>query len=94
MTILILKELLGKKKSKDDTMNDTDLKKVHHFPIYPRYSRFYRNKGFITIFIGEQGGTHWVSFLKKDKKNLASLIPLVDILMNFFSTITKTNHSS
>ena len=43
-------------------MNESELQKVSDYPIYPRDSRKYSNKGFVNIDNGEQGGFHSTAF--------------------------------
>ena len=54
---------------KDDTMNESQLQRVYNYPIYPRDSKIYSNKGFINIDNWSQGGTHWTAFIVKDNKS-------------------------
>ena len=48
-------------------MNESGLQRVYEFPIYPRDSKLYSDKGFVNIDNGSQGGTHWTCFIVKDK---------------------------
>ena len=50
-------------------MNESKLQKVYNYPIYPRDSIIYSDKGFVNIDNGSQGGTHWTCFIEKDKKS-------------------------
>jgi len=68
MKILTFKDFM-KKKLKNDTMNESQLQRVYNYPIYPRDSKIYSNKGFINIDNGSQGGTHWTAFIVKDNKS-------------------------
>ena len=49
-------------------MNESDLRKVYFYPIYPRDSKIYSDKGFVNFDIGEECGTHWTCFMIKDNK--------------------------
>ena len=49
-------------------MNESDLQKIYNYPIYPRDSKIYSDKGFVNMDNGSRGGTHWTCFLVKDKK--------------------------
>ena len=51
---------------KDDTMNESDLKAVSNYPINPRDSNFYSDKGFVNIDNGSHGGTHCVCSIVND----------------------------
>ena len=42
---------------------------MYNYPIYPRDSKIYSNKGFVNIDNGSQGGTHWTCFIVKDNKS-------------------------
>ena len=51
---------------KNDIMNESQLQKVYNYPIYPRDSRIYSDRGFVKMDNGSQGGTHWTCFIVKD----------------------------
>ena len=40
-------------------MNESELKRVYNYKIYPRASKIYLVKGFINIDNGSMGGSHW-----------------------------------
>ena len=69
MIILSFIAFMTKHKLEDDTMNESDLQKVHIYRIYPRNSRIISDKGFVNKDDGSQGGTHWTCFSKKDHKS-------------------------
>ena len=69
MKILFFKDFMRKYNLKYDTMNESKLKRVYIYPIYPRDSRLYSDKGFVNIDVGSQGGSHWICFIKKDNKS-------------------------
>ena len=69
MTILNFKDFIKKYKLRNHTMNETELKRVYKHPIYPRDIKIYSDKGFVNIYNGSQGGTHWTCFLVKDNKS-------------------------
>ena len=50
-------------------MTESELQIIYNYPIYPRDSKINSDKGFVNIDNGSQGGTHWVSFIVKDKKS-------------------------
>ena len=50
-------------------MNENDLQRVYIYPIYPRGSKIYTDKRFISIDDGRVGGSHWNCFIVKDKKS-------------------------
>ena len=66
-------------------MNESQLQRVYNYPIYPRDSKIYSDKGFVGIDNGTQGGIHWTGFYIKDKKSFIST-RLDFNLMNFFSS--------
>ena len=41
---------------KDNTMNESDLQSVFNYPIYPRDSKIFSDKGFVNIDNGSMGG--------------------------------------
>ena len=50
-------------------MNDSQLQKIYIYPMYPRESKIYSDKGFVNIDNVSQGGSHWVCFVVKDNKS-------------------------
>ena len=68
MKTLNFRDFMKKNKLKNDTMTESELQRVFNYPIYPRDSKIYSNKGFDNIDNGSQGGTHWTCFIVKDKK--------------------------
>ena len=50
-------------------MNEYQLQKVYNYPIYPRDSKIYSDKGFVKLDNGSQGGTRWTCFIVKDNKS-------------------------
>ena len=54
-------------KLKNDIMKESQLQKIYNYPIYPRDSKIYSDKGFVNIDDGSQGGSHWTCFIIKDK---------------------------
>ena len=69
MKVLNFNDLMKKNTLKNDTMNECDLQKTYNFPLYPRDSKIYSDKGFVSIENGSQGGTHWTCFIIKDRKS-------------------------
>ena len=69
MKVLIFKDFMKKFKLKNDTMNESQLQRVYNYKIYPRDSKIYSDKGFVTIDNGSQGGTHWTCFIVTDNKS-------------------------
>ena len=50
-------------------MNESQLQKIYNYPIYPRDSKLYSDKGFVNIDNGSPGGTHWTCFIVKGIKS-------------------------
>ena len=69
MKILNFKGFMKKYKLKEDTMNGTQLQKTYNYPISPRYSKIYFDRGFVNIGNGSMGGSHWTCFIVKDEKS-------------------------
>ena len=69
MKVLNFKDFMKKYKLKNDTMNESELQRVYNYPIYPRDSKIYSDKGFANIDNGFQGGSHWTCFIVKDNKS-------------------------
>ena len=68
MKIIYFKVFM-KKNLKNDTVNESQLQRVFNYPIYPRDSNIYSNKGFVNIDNGSQGGSHWTAFYVKNNKS-------------------------
>ena len=49
-------------------MTESDLQELYIYPINPRNSKIYSDKGFVNIDNGARGGTHWTCFMVKDNK--------------------------
>ena len=69
MKILNFKDFMKKCKLKNKTMNESELQRVYNYPIYPRDSKIYSDRGFINIDNGSRGGSHWTCFIVKDNKS-------------------------
>ena len=69
MKILNFKDFMKKYNLKNKTMNESELQRVYNYPIYPRDSKIYSDKGFVNIDSGIMGGTHWSCFIVKDNKS-------------------------
>ena len=69
MKILNFKDFMKKYKLKNTTMNEFELQKIYNYPIYPRDSKIYSDRGFVNIDDGSQGGSHWTCFIVKDNKS-------------------------
>ena len=69
MKVLYLKDSIKKYNLKDNTMGESQLQKLYNYPIYPRDSKIYSDRGFVIIYSGSQGGTHWTCFIVKDNKS-------------------------
>ena len=54
---------------KTDTMNESQLQRIYNYPIYPRDSKIYSDKGFVNIDNGSMSGSHWTCFFVKDNKS-------------------------
>ena len=69
MKKLNFKDFMKKYNLKNKTMNESELQRVYNYPIYPRDSKKYSDKGFVNIDNGIMGGTHWTCFILKDNKS-------------------------
>ena len=69
MKVLNFKDFMKKNKLKNDTMNESQLQKIYNYPIYPRDSKIYSDRGFVIIDNGFKGGTHCTCFIVKDNKS-------------------------
>ena len=59
---------MEKQNFKNETMNESDLKRIDNYPICPRDLKFISDKGFVNIHNGSQGRAHWCCFTVKDNK--------------------------
>ena len=66
MKVLNFKEFMKKYNLKNDTMNESELQRVYNYPIYPKDSKIYSDKGFVNIGDYRNGGSHWCAFYIKD----------------------------
>ena len=69
MNVLNFKHFMKKYNLKDDTLNESEIQRIYNYPIYPRGSKIFSDKGFVNTDNGSQGGTHWTCFIVKDKKS-------------------------
>ena len=69
MKVLKFKNSSKKNKLKSDTMNKSELQRVYNYPIYPRDSKRYSDRGFVNIDNGSQDGTQWTDFYVKNNKS-------------------------
>ena len=69
MKVLNFKDFIKKINLKNDTMNESQLQIIYNYPIYPRVSKIFSDKGFVNIDNGSQGGTHWTCFIVKYNKS-------------------------
>ena len=66
MKLLSFKDFMKKHILKSDTMKESELQRIYRYPIYPRDSTIYSDKGIIKIDDGSQNCTHWCVFYIKD----------------------------
>ena len=69
MKFLSFRDFMKKYKLKNDTMNESQLRKVYKYPIYPRDSKNSSDKRYVNIDNGSMNGTHWCAFYVKDHKS-------------------------
>ena len=72
MKVLNSKDFMKKYNLKNDTMNESELQRIHNSPVYPRDAKIYSDRGFVNIDNGSQGGTHWACFMVKEKNPIIS----------------------
>ena len=58
MKILTFEDFLKNYNLKNNTMNESELQRIYNYPIYPRGSKIYSDKGFVNIDDGSRGGSH------------------------------------
>ena len=69
MNLLNFKVFMKKNIIKNDTMNESQLQKKYNYPIYPRNSKIYSDRGFVNRNNGSQSGTYWTCFIVKNNKS-------------------------
>ena len=69
MRILNFKHFMKTYTLKNDTMNESELQSFYNYPIYPRDSKIFSDKGFVNLDDGSQGGTHWTCFIVNDNRS-------------------------
>ena len=69
MNVLNFKDFMKKYNLKNDTMNESQLQRIYNYPIYPRDSKIYSDRGFVNIDDGRMGGSHWTCFVVRDNKS-------------------------
>ena len=69
MEALNIKVFMKKYNSKNDTMNESEVKRNYIYPIYPRDSKIITDKGFINLDDGRMRATHWTCFTVKGTKS-------------------------
>ena len=50
-------------------MNESELRRVYNYNIYPRDSKIHSDKGVVNIDDGRMGGSHWTCFIVEDNKS-------------------------
>ena len=68
MKVLYFKDFMKKYNLKKDTMNESEIRRVYNYSIYPRDRKIDSDKGFVNIDDGSQGGSHWTCFIVKGNK--------------------------
>ena len=71
-------DFMEKYNLKDITMNESELERVYKNPIYPKNSKKYSDKGFVTIDNESQGGTHWTAFYVKITNHITLIVSVVN----------------
>ena len=69
MKISNFKDFMETHNLKNNTMNESELQKIYNYPIYPKNSKKYSDKGFVNLDDGRMGGTHWTAFYVKNNKS-------------------------
>ena len=69
LKVINFKDFMQKYKLKNATMNESELQRIYDYPIYPRVSNIYSDRGFVKLDDGFQGGSRWTCFYIKDNKS-------------------------
>ena len=69
MIIFVSTSFIKNYELESDTLNESNLERIHFYPLYPKGLKIFLNKGFVNIDIGNKGGTHWTTFHIKDNKS-------------------------
>ena len=62
MSKLRFKDLMKKCKLRNNTINESEKQRIYNYPIYPRDSQIYLDKGFVNNDDGSMGRSHWTCF--------------------------------
>ena len=76
MKLLNSKDFIKIYNLKNDSLNESQLQSVFIYPIYPRDSKIYSDKGFVNIDNGSMGGSHWTCFIIKQHQWLPPILKL------------------
>ena len=63
MEILNFKDFMTKYILINDTMDESELQRFYNYPICPRDTKIYSDKGFVNIDDGSKCGSHWTVFI-------------------------------
>ena len=66
MEVSKFKDFMKIYKLKDDIMNESELQRIYRYPMYPRDSNIYSDRGFVIFDNGSMGGSQWTCFIVKD----------------------------
>ena len=69
MKVLSFKDFVKKYNLKEDIRNESQLRRVYIYSIYPRDSKNHSNKAFVKIDNSSMGGSHWTCFTVKLNKS-------------------------
>ena len=69
MIIFDLIDFMKKYNLNNDIMDESQLQTVYNYPIYPRDSKIYSDRGFVNIGNNKNGGSHWCASYIKDNKS-------------------------
>ena len=83
MEVLNFRDFMKKYNLENDTTKESQLQRIYNYPIYPKDSKIYSDKGFINIDDGSMGGSHWTCVFIK-VKNHTTLIRLEVNQINFY----------
>ena len=69
MRIINFEDFMKTDNLKNNTLTESELRRVYDYPIFPRDSKIYSDKGFVNLDIGSMGGSRWTCFIVKNNKS-------------------------
>ena len=63
------RDFMKKYNLRNATLKESEIHRLCNYPIYPRNSKIYSDKGFVNVDNGGMGGSLWTCFISKHNKS-------------------------